>query len=193
MSIKENVDYIKEELSSQERFLENFVKGERFFKKYKILIFAFIAIVILGGIGLVIKNNIDESNKLKANIAFNKVLENSTDALALEELKNTNKKLYEVALFLQAKKENKPVDIDLPLLKELSKYQMALTNNNVDELTNLSMQNDFLLKEFAIFNKALLLSNEGKYDDAKAALQLIPSTSKAFELANLLNHYLLTK
>ncbi|MBP6713593.1 MAG: hypothetical protein KBA17_01345 [Aliarcobacter sp.] len=193
MSIKENVDYIKEELSSQEKFLENFVKGERFYKKYKTLIFAFIAIAILGGIGLVIKNNIDESNKLKANIAFNKVLQNSTDTQALEELKNTNEKLYEVALFLQAKKENKAVDINIPLLKELSKYQVALANKNVDELTNLSMQNDFLLKEFAIFNKALLLSNEGKYDDAKATLKLIPQTSKAFELANLLNHYLLTK
>lgn len=193
MSIKENVDYIKEELSSQEKFLENFVKGERFYKKYKTLIFAFIAIVILGGIGLVIKNNIDESNKLKANIAFNKVLENSTDTQALEELKNTNEKLYEVALFLQAKKENKAVEVNIPLLKELSKYQVALANKNVDELTNLSMQNDFLLKEFAIFNKALLLSNEGKYDDAKATLKLIPQTSKAFELANLLNHYLLTK
>ena len=193
MSIKENVDYIKEELSSQEKFLENFVKGERFYKKYKTLIFAFIAIVILGGIGLVIKNNIDESNKLKANIAFNKVLQNSTDTQALEELKNTNEKLYEVALFLQAKKENKAVDINIPLLKELSKYQVALANKNVDELTNLSMQNDFLLKEFAIFNKALLLSNEGKYDDAKSTLKLIPQTSKAFELANLLNHYLLTK
>ncbi len=193
MSIKENVDYIKEELSSQEKFLENFVKGERFYKKYKTLIFAFIAIAILGGIGLVIKNNIDESNKLKANIAFNKVLQNSTDTQALEELKNTNEKLYEVALFLQAKKENKAVDINIPLLKELSKYQVALANKNVDELTNLSMQNDFLLKEFAIFNKALLLSNEGKYDDAKSTLKLIPQTSKAFELANLLNHYLLTK
>ena len=193
MSIKENVDYIKEELSSQEKFLESFVKGERFYKKYKTLIFAFIAIAILGGIGLVIKNNIDESNKLKANIAFNKVLQNSTDTQALEELKNTNEKLYEVALFLQAKKENKAVDINIPLLKELSKYQVALANKNVDELTNLSMQNDFLLKEFAIFNKALLLSNEGKYDDAKSTLKLIPQTSKAFELANLLNHYLLTK
>ena len=193
MSIKENVDYIKEELSSQEKFLENFVKGERFYKKYKTLIFAFIAIVILGGIGLVIKNNIDESNKLKANIAFNKVLENSTDTQALEELKNTNEKLYEVALFLQAKKENKAVEVNIPLLKELSKYQVALANKNVDELTNLSMQNDFLLKEFAIFNKALLLTNEGKFNEAKTTLALIPQTSRAFELAKLLNHYLLTK
>jgi hypothetical protein len=193
MSIKENVDYVKDELSSQEKFLENFVKGERFYKKYRTLIFAFIAIVVLGTIGIVIKKNIDESNKLEANLAFNKVLENSNNAQALEVLKNKNPELYEVALFLQAKKDNKPVEVNVPLLKELSKYQIALENKNIEDLNNLSMQNDFLLKEFAIFNKALLLSDEGKYEEAKTALKLIPQTSKAFELANLLNHYLLTK
>lgn len=193
MSIKENVDYVKEELSSQEKFLENFVKGERFYKKYRILIFAFIAIVVIGSIGFVVKNNIDESNKLEANLAFNKVLQNNNDTQALEVLKNKNEKLYEVALFLQAKKENESVEVNIPLLKELSKYQIALANKNIDELNNLSMQSDFLLKEFAIFNKALLLSDEAKYVEAKETLKLIPQTSKAFELANLLNHYLLTK
>ncbi len=193
MSIKENVDYIKEELSSQEKFLENFVKGERFYKKYKILIFAFIAIVIIGSIGALVKSNMDASNKVKANLAFNKVLQDSNNTQALEELKNTNGKLYEVALFLQAKKDNKPVNVSIPMLKELSQYQEALSNKNIDKLNDLSMQNDFLLKEFAIFNKALLLTNEGKFEDAKIALKLIPQTSKAFELANLLNHYLLTK
>ena len=193
MSLKENVDYIKEELSSQEKFLENFVKGERFYKKYKILIFAFIAIVIIGSIGALVKSNMDASNKVKANLAFNKVLQDSNNTQALEELKNTNGKLYEVALFLQAKKDNKPVNVSIPMLKELSQYQEALSNKNIDKLNDLSMQNDFLLKEFAIFNKALLLTNEGKFEDAKIALKLIPQTSKAFELANLLNHYLLTK
>lgn len=193
MSIKENVDYVKTELSSEEKFLENFVKGERFFKKYKTLIFAFIAITIVAIIAIFIKNNIDESNKLEANIAFNKVLENSNNSEALAVLKEKNPKLYDVALFLQAKKEAKSIDINVPLLKELSKYQAALSNKNISELDNLSMQNDFLLKEFAIFNKALFLTNEGKFDDAKKTLALIPQTSKAFELAKLLNHYLLTK
>ena len=35
MSIKDDVNYIKNELSSEEKFLESFVKTERFFKKYK--------------------------------------------------------------------------------------------------------------------------------------------------------------
>ena len=193
MSIKENVDYVKSELSSEEKFLENFVKGERFFKKYKTLIFAFVAVILIGSVGFFIKNSIAQSNKLEANIAFNKVLENSNDTSALANLKEKNPQLYDIALFLQAKKDAKTVDINVPLLKELSKYSAALANKNISELDNLSMQNDFLLKEFAIFNKALFLTNEGKFNEAKTTLALIPQTSKAFELAKLLNHYLLTK
>lgn len=192
MSIKENVNYVKDELSSEEKFLENFVKGERFFKKYRTLIFAVIVLAIVGSIGYVIKKDLDESNKLEANIAFNKFLE-SNDEKALVTLKEKNEKLYEIALFLQARKDNKIVEINTPVLKELAKFQAAMESKNIKELENLSVQNDFLLKEFAIFNKALLLTNEGKFEEAKTALKQIPQTSKATELANLLNHYLLTK
>lgn len=193
MSIKENVDYVKTELSSEEKFLENFVRSERFFKKYKTLIFAFIVVVIIGFIGIFIKKEFDESNKFEANLAFNKVLENSGDTKALADLKDKNKDLYEIALYLQAKKDSKSVEINIPFLKELSKYQNALINKSVSELDNVSMQNDFLLKDFAVFNKALILANEGKFQEAKTTLALISETSKAFELAKLLNHYLLTK
>lgn len=192
MSIKENVDYVKNELSSEEKFLENFVKGERFFKKYGTLIFTFIAIAILVTIGMLVKQKIEESNKLEANIAFNKFLENA-DEKELFIIKDKNEKLYEIALFLKAKRENKTSEVNIPMLKELSKFQQSTTNKNLEELNTLSMQNDFLLKEFAIFNKALLLSNDGKYEEAKEALKQIPQTSKASEFANLLNHYLLTK
>ena len=193
MSIKENVDYVKSELSSEEKFLENFVKGERFFKKYKTLIFGFIAVIFIGIIAIFIKNHLDESNKFEANIAFNKVLKNNNDTQALADLKEKSPQLYDVAIFLQAKNESKQTDINVPLLKELSKYQTALANKSISELDNLSMQKDFLLKEFAIFNKALLLTNEEKFNEAKTSLALIPETSKAHELAKLLNHYLLTK
>ena len=192
MSIKENVDYVKNELSSEEKFLENFVKGERFFKKYRTLIFTFIAIAILVTIGMLVKQKIEESNKLETNIDFNKFLKNK-DKKELFIIKDKNEKLYEIALFLKAKRENKTSEVNIPMLKELSKFQQSTTNKNLEELNTLSMQNDFLLKEFAIFNKALLLSNDGKYEEAKEALKQIPQTSKASEFANLLNHYLLTK
>ncbi|MDD3007712.1 MAG: hypothetical protein PHQ70_02460 [Arcobacter sp.] len=192
MSIKEDVNYVKNELSNEEKFIENFVKGERFFKKYKTLIFAFIVIIIVGSIGIIIKKNIDNANKFEANVALNNYFNNG-DKNALEILKNNNQKLYEIALFLDAKKENKSAQIDIPMLKELLEFQLATHSNNIEKFDNLSLQNDFLIKEFAIFNKALILVNEGKYEEAKTSLNKIPQTSKAYELANLLNHYLLTK
>lgn len=192
MSLKEDVNYVKNELSNEEKLLENFVKSERFFKKYKTLIFAFVVIIIIGSIGVMIKNNIDESNKLEANIALNNYL-NAGDKTALDSLKGINKELYEIALYLEAKKDNNSAQINIPMLKQLQEFQQANSTNNVETLNNLSLQNDFLLKEFAIFNKALILTNQGKYEEAKKALNLIPQTSKAYELANLLNHYLLTK
>ncbi len=192
MSIKDNVDYVKSELSSEEKFIENFVKSERFFKKYKNFIIALFVLLLVGSIGYVIKNSIAESNKLDANIALNKYLE-TKDENALKTLKDKNENLYNIALLLNAKKENKILEVNLPILKELSKYQVAVENKDLNELNNLSVQNDFLLKEFAIFNRALLLTNDGKFEEAKTLLKQIPQTSKVNDLANMLNHYLLTK
>ena len=193
MSMKENVNFVKEELNSEEKFLEGFVKVERFYKKFKPVILGVSALIIVLAVAFSVKSYMDGENKIKANLAFDKVISNPNDKEALATLKETNKGLYEVALYINAKNENKSVDVNIKYLKELALYQKALQNKSVGELNDLSMQNDFLLKEFAIFNKALLLANEGKYSEAKTALKLIPQTSKAYELANLLNHYLLTK
>lgn len=193
MSMKENIDFVKEELNSEEKFLEGFVKVERFYKKYKALIIGLISLLVIFAIAFNVKNYLDGENKIKANEAFSKVLKDSKDTKVLEVLKDTNKNLYDLALFINAKKEDKAIDVNVKYLKELSAYQKALTDKNTDQLNTLSMQNDFLLKEFAIFNKALILAQEGKYKEAKVALNLIPQTSKAYELSKLLRHYLLTK
>ena len=193
MSMKENVDFVKNELNSEEKFLEGFVKIERFYKKFKALIIGLVIILVVAFIAFGIKSYVDDKNTIASNIAFNKVISNPNDKDALNTLQESNSKLYEVALYLQAKKDGKFQETNIPYLKELTQYQKALSDNNVKELNTLSMQNNFLLKEFAIFNKALILVNEGKYEEARTALNLIPKSSKASELSSLLQHHLLTK
>lgn len=194
MSMKENVDYLKDNLNNEEKFLESFIKVERFYKKYKKLIIVAVIVAVLLGIGFLVKKNIDEQNKLAANIAFDKVLKNKDDKESIAVLKEKNYKLYEVAKYLHTKKDSKTdIKIDLPFLKELLAYENSIKAKNIDALNDVSMQNDFLLKEFAIFNKAILLINEKKYAQARNTLKLIPNTSRVFELSNLLKHYLLTK
>ncbi len=193
MSIKENVDLVKDELSNEEKFLESFVKIERFYKKYKLIILSLITLLAVSSIAYFVKKNIDESNKIEANIAFNKLLSNPKDKEALDVLKNKNKNLYDIMIYIQAKKENKNAEISVPYLKQLASYEEALKNKNISALEKVSLESDFLLKEFALFHKALLLTNDGKYKEAKKVLSEIPKDSKANELANLLNHFLLTK
>ena len=192
MSIKDDVNYIKNELSSEEKFLESFVKTERFFKKYKKLIFGLIILAIVGSVVFLVKTKLDEKNLYEANIALSNFLENGNEN-SLNQLKEKNRDLYEIALYLDAKNEFKNADINLKYLKELLDFQVALLNSNQSELDLVSKKADFLLKDYAIFNQALILVNNQKYAEAREILGKISQDSRAFELATLLKHYLVTK
>ncbi|MGB0989385.1 MAG: hypothetical protein ACPGUI_01010 [Halarcobacter sp.] len=193
MSLKENVDYVKEELNSEEKFLEGFVRVERFYKKYKIIIILALIVIIGLVIGLYATKTIQVSNKLDANIAFNKLMENPDDAEAKSTLKDKSQQLYEVALYAQSLEKGQFNETELRYFKQLVAYQKALEEQNIDKLNEVSMEKDFLLKEFAIFNKALIQAKEGKYEDAKATLNLIPADSQVNNLVTALKHYLVTK
>lgn len=192
MSIKDDVNYIKNELSSEEKFLEGFVKTERFFKKYKKLIYGLIILLIVGSIIFFVKSKLDEKNLYEANLALSSFLENGNKN-SLDELKDKNKDLYEIALYLDAKNEFKSVNINLKYLKEILDFQVAVLNSNQTELDLVSKKADFLLKDYAIFNQALILVDNQKYQEARELLSKISQESRAFELATLLKHYLVTK
>ncbi len=193
MSIKENVDFIKKELDSEEQFLENFVKVERFYKKNKKILFSIVILIGISAIGYSIKNYFDNKNKQLSNIAFNQFLEDNSNESALKELQDTNPALYEVAIYMKDKNGSSNQATTNKYLEDLLVYQKAVEGKNIQELDTLTLKDDFLLKDFAIFNKALLLTQENKFSEAKESLKLIPNDSKVYELAAKLNHYLLTK
>lgn len=193
MGTKENIQYIKEELSSEEKFLEGFVKVERFYKKYKNIIIAVAAIIIIAVIGSLISSYMDQQNKAAANAAFSKILQDPNDQEALATLKDKNEKLYEIANYLNAKKEGKIVEINVEFLKELALYEKAIKSSDIAALSSLSLNDKFLLKENALFNKALLETKSGNYKAAKETLSQIPSDSKINNMVSLLKHFLASK
>jgi hypothetical protein len=193
MSIKQNVDYIKDELNSEEKFLESFVKVERFYKKNKIAILGISAAVIIGVAGYTANNYIKNSNKIAANEAYSILLEDINNKEALATLKSKNPKLAQIIEAKIAIAQNKTPNIDLQYLKELSQYTIASRKNDLDQLNKVLMEDDFLLKEYALFQKALLQAQNKKYTDAKETLKMIPKSSSVQQLASLLQHFLLTK
>lgn len=192
MSLKDNMDFVKEGLSSEERFLESFVRVERIFKKYKLIIISAVVIIVLAVVAINLTSYFKEQNAIKANIIFQELLKNPNDEKALETLKGLNSNLYDIILYSQ-RDSKKDISINAKFFKELYAYEKAMKEQSVNKLGDLSMESDFLLKDFAIFNKALILAENGKYKEAKDSLKLIPETSKVKDLVALLNHYLITK
>jgi len=191
MSLKENMDYIKQEISSEEKFFENFFKLEKFWKKYKLIIIVLIVSIIGYFAFTSISTYITEQNNIKANIAYNKLINNPKDKESISILKEKNKTLLDLAIYKNTK--DNTLNNDIIYLKQIALFNKAIKNNDIKAINSLIMDQDFILRDYAIFNKALILSNNKQYKKAKEALSLINDNSNVKALSNLLAHYLLTK
>lgn len=78
LALKENLDAVKQELGSEEQFLESMIKGERFFKKYKFPIIGGVGLVIALGIGYAVMTSVNASNLEASNKAYLALLKTKT-------------------------------------------------------------------------------------------------------------------
>ena len=67
MSLKTDIDMVKEELTSEEKFFEKAVVTEKFIKKYKNTLIAVALVVMVGIVGDVIYT-ISENNRIEGAI-----------------------------------------------------------------------------------------------------------------------------
>jgi hypothetical protein len=189
MSLKEDINYIKEEISTEENFMEKFFKTEQFYKKYKNIIIGGISVFIIAIVGFYISSYMTEQNKIEANKAFNVLMEDPKNEKAIAILRERNPKLLEVVNFTK----NDTTNTDMEFLKELSLYSVAMKENNIDKISLVSQNQNFLLKDFAVFNKALIQTQNQKYLDAKETLKQISESSDITALSKMLAHFLITK
>ena len=195
MSIKNEIDMVKEELTSEEKFFEKSVMTERFVKKYKNMLIAgvFGVIVLVGGNVAYEANK--ESTAVAANSALNKLTLNPDDGATLAQLQSLSPALYDVYLYSQAiaDKDMKSLDTlkdsKVSPLSDLVKYELAQSNKNVSELTTYAMQQDAIYKDLAQVQAAIILMNEAKTDKAHSKLQTISDASPLSKVAKALLHY----
>ena len=189
MAIKENISYIKQEISTEEKFFESFFKLEKFYKKHKIKIILVIGLIIIGIIAYSINDYLQKEKSLKVNTAFNEILANKNVNKNLNILKEDAPKLYQIALY----KIGKSKTINITYLKELTSLQNAIKNNDLKTINNLILSNDLLLKDYAFFYKAVLLTYKKEYKKAIQILNQISENSEVNQLKTPLLHYLIAK
>lgn len=189
MSLKDNLDYVKTELTAQEKFIENFVRAEKVFKKYKTLIIGTLIGIFVLIVGVITLDYLEEQNKISANIAFNQFLSNPSDEVALAVLKSKSKTLYEIAMYIKDSNHIPQVGV----FKEIAIFQNAIKNNDQNAINSIISNGNFLLQEYAIVYKALQEAKIDDFESAKQTLKMLPQNSLGQDLIQLLEHYISTK
>ncbi len=189
MSLKENINSIKEEIGAEEQFLESVIKGERFYKKYKKQILASVVFVVLFSVGYVGYDFIKQRSLKVSNEAYEKLLKTPSDKDAMNILKDKNPKLYDVFLFQEAVKKNSIQELENlskndsdELLSDLSKYQLG-------QLKNSKVVQSKLLNGFSLLEEGFDLLKEGKITEAKLKFAQIDSNSPLSKIVKNLEHY----
>ncbi len=196
MSLKENVQAIKEEISAEEQFLESAIRGERFLKKYKKPLIAIVSLIIIISVAYSLYNYMKERNFTLANEAYLTLQKNPNDKDALSLLKEKSPNLYTAFLFHEAIKKNDIAAFEKvitalkdPNLKDIAMYQIASLKRDKNALDSYAQTPNAVLKDLAFLEEGYLLIKEGKVNEGKTILSQISLSSPLQSLVQALNHY----
>ena len=96
MSLKQNVDYIKEEINNDEKMLESLIRFEGWFKRYKIPLVIVTAFLVILGVGYSVNGYYQEQQKEKNSSLYQRAL--LGDEVAIASLKDSKSLLYDLYL-----------------------------------------------------------------------------------------------
>ena len=195
LSLKQDIEMVKEELNSEEKFFEKAVMTERFVKKYKNLMIAFVVIVILL-VGANIGYTLNKQHRLdSANATLASLNTDPTNKTLEAKLHSLSPSLYDAWKYKQAVKAQditafKSLENSKTLLiGDLATYNVASLSNDIKLLTAYTLREDAIYKDLANVQIAVLYMKEAKLKQAHEKLAMISIQSPVSQVANALMHY----
>lgn len=195
MSIKNDIEMVKEELNSEEKFFEKAVMTERFVKKYKGLMIGSVVAVVFFVAGN-IAYTVNKQNTLEAtNNALSELQKNPANTMALDELKSLSPVLSDVWLYSQAVAKNdigsleKLKKSESPFIGDLASYEAAQNSSDISALETYAGKQDAIYRDLAQVQSAVKLINTQKIDEAHQKLSMISVDSPLSQVAKTLMHY----
>jgi len=187
VSIKDELQIVKEELTSDEKMLESAFRLERLYKKYKKMIWTVIALTVIGfggkaAWGIYLQNKLDA-----ANASFLTLQKNPNDPKAREILKKNNPKLFALFELSQAVKSGsadtlKPLASSKDMLiADIARYHAGVLEGQPVDVT--------YYHDLAVVEEAWIDLKSGKKTEARNKLSLIGENSPVAKIAQLLKHY----
>lgn len=189
MGIKENIKAVKEEISTEEQFLEGMIKSERFFRRNKVYIIGILASVVLATVSYGAYSVWEKERLKSSNEAYVTLIKDPSNENALRTLKAKNEKLYELVMFQTAVEKG---DIDAlkqlalqnknPIVADLIAYQIAQRENG-------ALPKSELFSGMVLLQEGYALLKENKIADAKVKFAQIEMNSPLKQIAQNLEHY----
>lgn len=195
MSLKNNIDMVKEELNSEEKFFEKAVITEKFVKKYKNAIIGTVAAVIIISFANIAYDINKQGQIDAANEALAELNKGPNNVTALSRLESLSPALHDVWLYSKALADKdtatleKLKDSKAMLVSDLATYELASQLNDAEKLNDYAQKQDAIYKDLAYVQSAVILMNEKKVDEAHQKLSLIAEQSPLSEIAKSLRHY----
>jgi len=186
VSIKDDVNFVKKELSGDEKILESAFKLESLYKKYKFQLWGVVAALILFFGAQSAMNAMHEAKLVEANEAFLTLQSKSDDANALKVLKENNPAFFELYNYAQAvKKEDSKA---LEALATSNNGVIADASGYAAGVLNRKPVDSKLYKELALLEEAYLAIVSGDAKVAKDKLELIDERAPLSVIAGFLKH-----
>ena len=195
MSLKDNIDMVKEELTSEEKFFEKAVVTEKFVKKHKKLMIGSVVAITLFVAGD-IAYNINKQHTLEAaNEALLKLEANPKDEATSATLATLSPALHDVWSYSQAvvakdvKTLEKLQNSQALLIDDLATYEAAQNLQDLDKLESYSEKQGAIYRDLAQVQAAIILMQENKLDEAHSKLSMISASSPLAQVSRALMHY----
>jgi len=195
LSLKENIQALKEELNSEEKFFESAVRTERFVKKYQKPMIASVIVVFLSLGGSVVYQMLHDAKVERVNVALNTLLMNPSDQNALKELSSQGGSLYELYSLSKALHDNDVKTLQVlqsansSEVSDIASYESAVLSKDTKALDVYSKKQGSIYQELAVIELAVSSIQKGDIKAAHSSLASIKEDSAVYPLAQMLSHY----
>jgi hypothetical protein len=195
LSLKNDINMVKEELSSEEKFFEKAVVTEKFVKKYKNLIIGSVVVAVLGVGGKIAYDANKAATIASANETLQELQKDASNKEAFKKLQSLSPALADVWSYSQAvvsrdADELKRLQNSKALIvDDLATYEYAQTQNDIALLDSYSLKQGAIYADLAQIQSAVLLINDKKIEEAHQKLATVSENSPLYKVAKVLLHY----
>jgi len=195
LSLKNDINMVKEELTSEEKFFEKAVVTEKFVKKYKNVMIGSVVAITLFVAGSITYSQMQEARIVDVNEALLELQSSKNSPATLSRLQSLSPVLYDVWLYSQAVVQENIAELeklqnsDATFISDLSTYAVAQKSADVKKLDTYAENQSAIYADLARIEAAVILMNKGETTQAHAKLKMINVDSPLAQVATALMHY----